>query len=47
MNWMEYIACRGLGGESIYINEDLTKENHDFLLQIKKDCAERGSSLHH
>ena len=33
-------ACRGLGGEGIYINEDLTKENHDFLLQIKKDCAE-------
>ena len=40
MNWIEYIACRGLGGESIYINEDLTKENHDFVLQIKKDCAE-------
>ena len=40
MNWIEYIACRCLGGESIYINEDLTKENHDFVLQIKKDCAE-------
>lgn len=31
---------RGLRGKNIYINEDLTEVNHDFLLQIKKDCAE-------
>ena len=32
-------ARRGLRGKNIYIDEDLTKDNHDFLLQIKKDCA--------
>ena len=32
-------ARRGLGGKNIYMNENLTKVNHDFLLQIKKDCA--------
>lgn len=31
---------RGLRGKNIYINEDFTEVNHDFLLQIKKDCAE-------
>ena len=29
-------ARRSLRGKNIYINEDLTKDNHDFLLQIKK-----------
>ena len=33
-------AGRGLRGKNIYINEHLTKVNHDFLLQIKKDCPE-------
>ena len=32
-------ARRGLRGKNIYINEDLTKDNHDFLLQTKKDCG--------
>ena len=33
-------AHRGLRGKNIYINKDLTKDTHDFLLQIKKDCVE-------
>ena len=33
-------AHRGLRGKNIYINKDLTKDTHNFLLQIKKDCVE-------
>lgn len=33
-------AHRGLRGKNIYINKDLTKDTHDFLLQIKKDYVE-------
>ena len=33
-------AHRGLRGKNIYINKDLTKDTHDFLLKIKKDCVE-------
>ena len=33
-------AGRGLRGKNIYINKDLTKDTHDFLLQIKTDCVE-------
>ena len=32
-------ARRGLRGKNIYTDKDFTKDNHDFLLQIKKDCA--------
>ena len=33
-------ARHGLRGKNIYINEHLTKFNHDFRLQFKKDCPE-------
>ena len=33
-------ARHGLRGKNIYINEHLTKVNHDFRLQFKKDCPE-------
>ena len=33
-------ARRGLRGKQIYINEDLTKVNYDFLLQVKKSCID-------
>ena len=33
-------ARRGLRGKQIYINEDLTKVNHDFLLRVKKSCID-------
>lgn len=33
-------ARRGLRGKQIYINEDLTKLNHDFLLRVKKSCVD-------
>ena len=33
-------AHRGLRGKNIYINKDLTKDTHNFRLQIKKDCVE-------
>ena len=33
-------AHRCLSGKNIYINKDLTKDTHDFLLKIKKDCVE-------
>ena len=33
-------AHRCLSGKNIYINKDLTKDTHDVLLKIKKDCVE-------
>lgn len=32
-------ARRNLGGKKIYINEDLTKMNHQLLLHVKKSCS--------
>ena len=33
-------ARRKLGPKNIFINEDLTKENHKLLLHVKKTCPE-------
>ena len=33
-------ARRKLGPKKIFINEDLTKENHKLLLHVKKTCPE-------
>ena len=33
-------ARKGLRVKQIYINEDLTKVNHDFLVRVKKSCID-------
>jgi len=38
---VKFIKARwDLRGKEIYINEDLTKVNHDFLLWVKKSCID-------
>ena len=38
---LKFMKARwGLRSKQIYINEDLTKVNHDFLLRVKKSCID-------